>query len=232
MKKLFLILVFLIPISNLFSTPNQSNWGRFIYIGDNEQNYFCHFILRTYPGTYYDFTDSVFICRLSSKTGKMEEKQLLSVTVHKDTTTYNHWSHITNTTGFPVEKYLKENEVWYKFSSTDLKDYTFVFKDGNLLLEKYPKSYTISGMERNIDCVKKVVDNSRWYNIEMFKHYNEFFNKQAKVVEYYKNDRYYFFVVCIGSGYIDSNYFQYILPLPVDIVNKAVGEIEKKKIQK
>jgi hypothetical protein len=228
MKRIISATIFFIMSNYIFPTPDQSNWGRFIYIGNNEENYFAYFILRIYPGTYYDYTDSVFVCKFASSSGTLEEKKLISVTIHKDTTTFAHWSHVTNTTGFPTEKYLAENGIWYQFPSTELRDFTFLFEDGDMFLKKQLEVCKISEKDKNLDYLKMVVDNTRWYNIEMFKHYNEFFNEQATVVEYYKNDGYYFFIVCIGSSFIDSNYFQYILPIPVDIVNKALGKIEKK----
>lgn len=227
MKKLFLILVFLIPISNLFSTPDQSNWGRFIFIGDNENNYFCYFISRNYPGIYFDYTDSIFICKYSSNSGLLEEKHLLSVTIHKDTSSYNHWVHITNTSNFNAEQYLKEYKVWFKFPSTELNDCQFTFEEGNLFLKKLSKSYVISKKERNIECLKKIVDNTRWYNIEMLKEYFYFFDEKAKVVEYYKNDQYYFFIISIGTDNIDSNYFQYIVPIPASDITRAKEELDK-----
>jgi len=229
MKRLILILLFIIHSDSVFTTPDQSNWGRFIYIGSNNENYFCYFILRNYPGTYHDYIDSVFVCKFASNSGILEEKKLLSVTIHRDTTTFGHWRHVTNSIGFPTEKYLAENGIWYQFPSTELRDFTFLFEDGDMFLKKQLEVCKISEKDKNLDYLKMVIDNARWYNIEMLREYHHFFDEKAKVVEYYKNDRYYFFIISIGDGCcIDSNYFQYIVPIPVSNITLAIHKFEEK----
>lgn len=92
-----------------------------------------------------------------------------------------HWRHIINNIGFPTEKYLAENGIWYQFPSTELRYFTFLFEDGDMFLKKQLEVCKISEKDKNLDYLKMVIDNTHWYNIEMFKHYNEFFtltNKQ------------------------------------------------------
>lgn len=215
-------------ISYLIATPNQSNWGRFIYIGNFEHFYFCYFIYRYYPGSYYDYTDSIFICKFSKNSCSLEEKYLLSVTVHKDTSSYGHWIHLTNTTNFSVEEYLRDNHVWYDFPSKDLEEFTPFFEKGNLFLKKLTKGLIISKEEKNLVCLRMVLDNTRGYNIEMLNESQYFFDETARVVEYYKDDQYNFFIISIGHGCcINSNYFQYIIPIPISDITKVVEELEK-----
>lgn len=229
MKRLILILIFITYSNLVFTTPNQSNWGRFIFIGSNNESYFCYFVLRNYHGTYYHYTDSVFVCKFASNSGTLEEKKLLSVTIHKDTTTFGHWGHFTNSLGFSTEKYLAENGIWYQFPSTELRDFTFLFEEGAMFLKKQLKVFNISEKDKNLDNLKIVIDNAQWYNIEMLREYKYFFDEKAKVVEYYKNDRYYFFIISIGDGCCtDSNYFQYIIPIPVSNILLAIQKLEEK----
>lgn len=229
-----LIVTFVVSASlagQALCTPAQSDWGRLVFIGHNDSSYFCFFTHRTYPGNDYNFTDSVFVCRFSDSLPVRMEKHLLSVSeykVHGDIPGPGNWDTLTATFPFALAAFLRQNGVSFEFPSVDLDNFCPAFDEGNIVLQKGKRAITISRNTDNLTRLRPLLNMSRWNNVEMAKHFSSFVGQTGKIVEYFRDNSTYFFVVSLGSNAIDMNYFQYVVPVPLSRVWSVVRSLEQR----
>ncbi|MCL4511187.1 MAG: hypothetical protein M1470_08980 [Bacteroidetes bacterium] len=212
--------------TNALASPSQSDWGRLVFIGHNDSSYYCFFTHRTYPGSYYNFTDSVFVCRFSVSHPAIQEMHLLTVSVYKDTSGTGHWDTVMTSAGFSLEKYLQRNHISFEFPSVDLHNFRLGFAEGNMVLGNGQRVLTVYSVTENLACLRPLLDMSRWNNVEMVKDFSSFVERTGKIVEYFRDNSTYFFVVRLGSSATDMNYFQYVVPVPSSRVWSAVNTLE------
>jgi len=78
-------------IHNSFSTPERGFTTREIFIGANDSFFVSVTNKRTQPGTYYEFSDSTFICSYFLDTSKMIEKTLIKVVHYQNQYAAGNW---------------------------------------------------------------------------------------------------------------------------------------------
>lgn len=115
-------LICLILTATAVTTPTPSKWERVIFIGANKTHYYTYLIKRTLPGSYYTYTDSVFLKKILIEKNQVIERKVIRVIKHIDETTYGNWKHYEQISDvFNVEEYLVEEKVYYSIPS----DYLF-----------------------------------------------------------------------------------------------------------
>jgi hypothetical protein len=222
----FLILPVLLWTTTI-ATPNPADWGRLVYIGHNDSSYFCFFIQRTYPGIYYKYTDSVFICRFSILRPVLQEKYLLNTSIYIDSAASGHWDTLTTGFDFSVNMYLLRNHISFEFPSLRLDSFDFIFRQRNLILTRGEKDVILSSLSENFDRLRSVLDTSRWNGFDVPKGDPSFLDRTGKIVEYFQCSSITFFIVRVGAGTRDTNFFQYIVPVPSSLVRSAVETLER-----
>ncbi len=148
--------------------------------------------------------------------------------VCRDTSEKGQWDTLATMTNFSAEKYLDKHHVSYEFSSSDLDRFGFFFRNGNLFLGNNSKNIVISDLENNLHYLKILLDTTRWYNTQMLRNHHFFLDKKAKIVEYFRGNDFYFFVIRTGSSAIDINYYQFVVPINASRIRTAVEYLERK----
>jgi hypothetical protein len=225
------IVVYVSLVGQALCTPDQADWDRLVYIGHNDSGYFCFFIHRTYPGNDFSFNDSVFVCRFSYSQPVMRENYLYSVSeyrVHGDIPGPGNWDTLTTTFPFSLNDYLKQNGVSFEFPSVDLDHVGLTFDKGNIVLQNARQAVTISSRPDNLSYLRTLLSMGRRNNVEMLEDFSSVLDHTGRIVEYFRDNSMYFFVVRIGSNYIDVNYYQYIVPVPSSRVWSALKTLEQR----
>lgn len=223
-----IILIVLSLSSVSLASPSQADWARLIFMGHNESSFFCLMVQRTYPGSYYDWVDSLFLCKYSLREPVLEEKHLLGTTryFYVDTTAVWHWDTSRTIAKFPVQEYLLKHRVSFEFASTHLDRFSLGFAGRDLTIGTAKKRAVISEADRNLGYLKLLLDLSKWNNIQMLND-STVFHASGKVVEYFESSDFYFFVIRTGFSYMETNYFRYVIPVPASRIRGAVKMLDK-----
>jgi len=91
MKRILFALILLSLSTVAQATPGKTAWTQVIFIGANETHYCTYLIVRDQPGSYYTYTDRVYLCRYDLKDNVLVDQQLVRETVYRDTTTNGDW---------------------------------------------------------------------------------------------------------------------------------------------
>lgn len=203
-----LLLLMLTIVATSKATPTKAIWKREIFIGYNNDSYFSYLIERNQPGSYYGFSDYVFLCKYTIKEEEViVEKILIRKTVHSDTTCEGTWAHIEEIKEPPnVENYLIQNHLFWVFPSDYLDAYKLILHKDGLFVERNKKKELL--MDSN--------------NLEKYaKRYKEMVDGNSKVVSYHRGAKYFYFVIQYGSECYDSDFYQSIVVVNSSDVMRA-----------
>ncbi|MDI6786611.1 MAG: hypothetical protein QMD92_07875 [bacterium] len=211
-KAIALTLVLLLACTLVYATPSPATWVRKIFIGYDENFYYCLSIERNQPGSYFKYNDHVFFCKYKNN-GTITKKILLRETHHQDTTPLGigSWTHKEKIKSpFELETYLIENHIFYAFPSDNLRSYNIVFDEDGMTLKKEKNKILLIGSNELNKYIKGYV-------------------KNMKVVEYYESKNYFYFVVKYGLGCYDADFCQAIVPINLSIIREAEKAFWKNK---
>jgi hypothetical protein len=216
----FLLTVFLL-------TPDKANWCRMIFLGASDKSYFCLLIHRTQPGSHYALYDSVYVARFSNVDNILEDRRLIRAWAR---TTPNDQPLETDTAlAFDIATYLVGHHLRNQFPSDDLDKYDFTFFDGRL--------YLLSGHHRSLLADSTTLCKSQEWLLPLTQRtpkewlalHLKGLLSQARVVEYFRTNTYYYFVIRAGPESGDTNFLQFIVPIPEATVAEIVKEFRKKE---
>ena len=122
---------------NSHASPTESIVIREIFIGSNDAHYYYYLIKTHNPGSYYNSSDSVFLCKNEIASGQMKMQLLLRTVVFESDPVDNNWTRThTMFCDISVEVFLMNERVYYSFQSDLQVDYVFGFYEGALYLGK------------------------------------------------------------------------------------------------
>lgn len=216
----FLLIAFLL-------TPDKANWCRMIFLGATEESYFCLLIHRTQPGSHYALHDSVYFTQFSNLDNTLENRRLIRAwsrtspndqPVEKDTAL-----------AFDVTKYLVDHHLRNQFPSDELDKYSLTFRDGRL--------YILSGIREALLADSAILSRSQEWLLPLTQRTpKEWLTthlagllSHARVVEYFRTRSFYYFVIRTGWGSGDTNFLQFIVPVPEATVSEIVRGFNKNK---
>ncbi|MCX7766176.1 MAG: hypothetical protein N2246_05660 [Candidatus Sumerlaeia bacterium] len=215
MRKIMVLLVGLILCwTMLQATPSKAKWGRKIFIGYDSDSYYCISIERIQPGSYYEYTDYVYFCKHNNN-GTVIDKKLLRKIYHKQEAIANEpagWNaeeKIKNPIN--LERYLIDNHIFYVFPDDCLNKFKISFSKKGMFLE-YANKKELLLSERDLE---------KWVQ-----EYKDSIAK-LRVVEYYKSERYFYFLIQYGDKCYDTDFLQEIIPISSSEVEKAKELLEK-----
>lgn len=211
-------LICLIITVRAVTTPSPSKWEREIFIGANETHYYTYLIKRTLPGSYYTYTDSVFLKKNLIQYNRVIEKRVLRVIKHIDETTYGDWKQYEQFSDFfSVDEYLVGEKVYYSIPYNSLFfDYNLSVRNNELSINKENHVVLMDSL------TLKEHLKLDWDEIGRKKNY------AIRISSCFKEGKNYYFIVQYGRGG-DSDYYQGIIMMDVEAVHKARRLAGKKK---
>lgn len=220
-KKMILFLLLMGFCFFLAGTPYSAVWNRVIFWGSNSTHYYYYLIERIQSGSYYSYTDSIYLCE-KPKSCHLKEKKILLKKIHYfDKDTLGNWDFRTDTMrSINVDDYLAKKNAFYSFQHFyDLQ----MQKDGIYMI--YEKS-----RKRVLDLneLKKCVNWEIFWELLNEKNQGGFpriiniYADNAILKKMNKNhEEYCYLLVQYGAGTYDSNFFQSIIPISRANLNTA-----------
>jgi len=211
-------LICLIITARAVTTPNPSKWEREIFIGADETHYYTYLIKRTLPGSYYTYTDSVFLKKILIQYNRVIEKRVIRVIKHIDETAYGDWKHYEQFSDiFNVDEYLVGEKVYYSIPYNSLFfDYNLSIRNNELSINKENHVVLMDSL------TLKEHLKLDWDEIGRKKNY------VIRISSCFKEGKKYYFIVQYGYGG-DMDYYQGIIIMDVEAVYEAQRLARKKK---
>lgn len=196
------------------ATPSKAKWVRKIFIGFDNDSYYCLSIEWDQPGSYYEYTDYVYFCKHNND-GTLVERTLLRKIYNKrelNEDLSEEWI-VEEKIKSPInlERYLIENNIYYMFPSDCLNKFKISFSKKGMFLEY--------GDRKELLLSKR--DLEKW--IQDYKYLID----EIRVVEYYKSEQYFYFIIQYGSRVYDANFIQDIIVVNSSKVEEVVESLEK-----
>ena len=193
------------------ATPGKATWTRVIFVGANATHYCTYLIVRDQPGSYYEYTDRVYLCQYALKDNGLVDKQLVRETVYRDTTTNGDWRKQDKLPD-PVnaERYLIENKMYFLFPSDDLDDYKPSINWRGIFLTKDRKARLLLSGE-------SITQMAPGFTMELEGY------GHSKILNYYRGSGYYFFHIQYGEAAYDGPFDQAIILVPKAAIEKVTG---------
>ena len=211
----------LLMIASLL-TPDRANWCRMIFLGATQESYTCLLIHRTQPGSHYTLYDSVYIARFSNHDNALENRRLIRAwtwtnpndqSVQKDTAI-----------AFDISQYLVDHNLRNQFPSDDLDRYSYIILNDQLYLQS---DSSVSLLADSATLFRSL----EWLLPQAQRVHNQYLKLQistildyTKVIEYFRVERFFFFVIRTGHNSADANNIQFILPVPEQVVREVVKQ--------
>lgn len=195
--------------ATLMVTPSATTWTRESFLGVNKTAYFTRLTVRDYPGSYYRYTDSVFLCRYRLDTGELTERLLLRKTQYRDTTTHGNWTS-TEMVESPLnaQKYLSGAGVECVFPMEATLARRFVpLKEGVFLQEKGHR-VLVHGAER----LRQKLGELRG---------------PVSLISCYETPKHYFLLIQANTPSMDDRFTEVIIPLDRSIVDRGLIALHK-----
>jgi len=210
-----------------FLTPDKANWCRIIFLGATETNYYCLLIHRTQPGSHYALFDSVYVVQFSNQENKLQNRKLIRTWAW--TQLNDHPIEKDSALTFDIGTYLTDLKLRNQFPSDDLDKYDFTFRNSRLYLR--------SGTQESLLADSAILGRSQEWLLpfaqqtprEWLALHLRGLLSQARVVEYFRTKSFYYFVIRTGWGSGDTNFLQFIIPIPEPIIAGILDGFKKRK---
>jgi hypothetical protein len=171
--------------------------------------------------------DSVYIARFSNADNRLEDRKLIRAWAW---TTPDDKSLVTDSAfAFDIAAYMTDLKLRNQFPSDDLEKYTFTFTGSRLYLQ--------SGTDTSLLVDSTLICRSQeWLlpsiyrtPLEHLTRHLEGMLSQARVVEYFQTGSFYYFLIRTGWGSGDTNFLQFIIPVPELTVRDGIRKLKGEK---
>jgi len=205
-KMIMLTLMLLLISSSIYATPDPATWTRKIFIGHDENFYYCLSIERQYPRSYHEYTDFAFFSKYSNN-GTLTEKILLREIEHFQEDANPPWLHKEQIKDpMNLESLLIKNNLFYDFPSDELNGYNISFEEKGIFIEGGKKKVLLINANDLGDYINYYENEVGW---------------NMKLVEYYEGEGYFYFITQYGLSWGDTDFCQTIIPISSSIIRKA-----------
>lgn len=218
MNKILIILFLLVSSITVYSTPERANWRRIIFIGHNETFYYYYQLERIQPGSYYNYTEKLYLIKQFIETDSIVEIINLRETIFQsdpmDTSSsiqYAKTEKIIN----PInsEKYLISENVNYQFHSMKYnygKAEKLILNENGLFYKKKTTPFLIIS---NHIFEEKINEYRRLFDHE---------SSKPRLMAYYRDSTNSFFIIEQGTDCYDTNMIQTIYCIKTDKIEELI----------
>jgi hypothetical protein len=212
MKKIILLLLicFLCP-EVTSSTPSAAEWARAIFLGYDDEHYYCLIFERSQPGSYYRYTEYVKFVQYTNE-GKIKKTVVLSEIQHiARNADVNNWEHQYKVKeNFDVNEYIVNNRITIAFVSVWPTNYQVYFeKEGMFIGNDEKKALLINASKLNSHFNYSAYAGSE--------------HKMIKVVGAVYSGEYLFIILQSGSNFLslDGDTKQIVVPVSYSELSEA-----------
>lgn len=206
-------------IGQVQATPNQALWERMIFIGYGEDHYYFYRIRREQPGSYYEYTDYVWLCKRPFDRQKPEERLALREVRNFAPKAEPPWKQEDTLLDPPnPAEYLIEEKVRHAFPASEFgRGFEALVTSEGLMLRS----------DSEAACLLPYKDFADGLNTEVFKGFIEE-RGEVPVVARYESKEYQFFVIQYGPGTYDTDLYQDIVLVKQEKVRRAFRTLMEK----
>jgi hypothetical protein len=206
---------FFLLVEQIAATPAPGFWERIIFIGSNDEYYYCLSIQREYPSSYFYYSERVYLKKYQFD-GKLVENIPLRYTsyYHDPNLDQKEWTwevKDTISTEMNIMQYLIKEKVHFAFPSHELEQYELSIVPNYFLIKSKQKQVILADIQY----------------LENFFHGQTLQDDEGggKVLEYYVDKKNFYFKIEMGDIESRDMYWQQaIIPVPKETVSK-ISEI-------